>query len=180
MRKELIRKSKLISLVLRHDPGAIGIGLDVNGWAIVADLLQKAASAGIKITYEELLEIVATNEKKRFDLDTERGRIRANQGHSIEVDVEIPEAFPPAELYHGTTMRNVDSILSQGLLKQGRQHVHLSQDISTARTVGSRHGAPVVFLVSSGNMSRKGYKFYLSKNGVWLTDKVPPEYLVTL
>jgi len=180
MRKELIRKSKLLSLVLRHDPGAIGVTLDINGWAIVEDLLRKATSAGTKITYKELLEIVATNEKKRFDLDTEHGRIRANQGHSIEVDVEIPEALPPAELYHGTAIRNIDSILSQGLLKQGRQHVHLSLDASTARTVGSRHGAPVVFRVSSGDMSRRGYTFYLSKNGVWLTDKVPPEYLVTL
>jgi len=160
MRKELIRKSKLLSLVLRHDPGAIGVTLDINGWAIVEDLLRKATSAGTKITYKELLEIVATNEKKRFDLDTERGRIRANQGHSIEVDVEIPETLPPAELFHGTAIKNVDSILSQGLLKQSRQHVHLSQDISTARTVGTRHGAPVVFQVSSGEMSREGYKFY--------------------
>ena len=177
MRKELVRKSKLLSLVLRHDPGAIGITLDANGWAAVPDLLQKAAAAGTVITPEELEEIVATNEKKRFDLDAASGRIRANQGHSIDVDVEIPEAPPPEELFHGTALRNETSILSQGLLRQGRQHVHLSQDFATARLVGTRHGSPIVFRVASGDMFREGHKFYLSKNGVWLTDEVPAKFL---
>ena len=180
MRKELIRKSKLLSLVLRHDPSAIGIKLDDNGWASVKDLLQKAARAGIAITRAEIDEIVLTNEKRRFDLDVNADRIRANQGHSIEVDVEIPEAVPPAELFHGSATRHAESILSQGLLKQQRQHVHLSQDISTARAVGARHGSPVIFKVMSEEMYRAGHRFYLSKNGVWLTDAVPANFLVKL
>lgn len=180
MRKELVRKSKLLSLVLRHDPGAIGITLDANGWANVSELLEKATASGTRITSEDLIEIVETNEKKRFDLDSERGRIRANQGHSIEVDVELPLASPPEELFHGTGAQNVESILAQGLLKRGRQHVHLSPDVATARTVGSRHGVPVVFRVASGEMARDGVSIYLSKNGVWLTDEVPARYLTKL
>ena len=180
MRKELVRKSKLLSLVLRHEPGAIGLSLDGNGWADVSELLTKAAAAGTPISLEELREIVATNEKKRFDLDSQQWRIRANQGHSIEVDAEIPEAIPPEYLYHGTALKNVESIASAGLLKQARQHVHLSSDTATAKMVGTRHGSPVIFKVASGTMHREGLKFYLSKNGVWLVDEVPARYLERL
>ena len=177
MRKELVTKSKLLSLVLRHDPGAIGITLDENGWASVADLLDKTSANGTKITREELLEIVETNEKKRFALDTERGRIRANQGHSLQVDVELSVMTPPEELFHGTALKNAELIFAQGLLKQARQHVHLSPDVATARIVGSRHGSPVVLRVASGLMAREGFEFYLSKNGVWLTNEVPARFL---
>jgi putative RNA 2'-phosphotransferase len=180
MRKELVRKSKLLSLVLRHEPSAIGLSLDSNGWADVGELLAKAGAAGTVISLEELKEIVETNEKRRFHLDSERSRIRANQGHSIDVDVEIPVSVPPDELYHGTALKSVDSILSSGLLKQNRQHVHLSSDVSTARMVGSRHGSPVVFKVASGMMHRNGHRFYLSQNGVWLADEVPVKYLQRL
>lgn len=177
MRKELVTKSKLLSLVLRHDPGAIGITLDANGWASVADLLDKTSANGTPITPVELLEIVETNEKRRFDLDAEHGRIRANQGHSIEVDVELSVTTPPEELFHGTARKNEESIFAQGLLKQARQHVHLSSDVATARNVGSRHGSPVVLRIASGVMAQEGFQFYLSKNGVWLTDEVPPRFL---
>jgi putative RNA 2'-phosphotransferase len=180
MRKELVRKSKLLSLVLRHNPGAIALTLDANGWASVAELLDKAASSGTVITRDELDEIVATNEKKRFDLDSVQGRIRANQGHSIDIDAEIPEAVPPAELFHGTAMKNIDSIMSQGLLKKHRQYVHLSHDSSTARAVGARHGSPVIVQVLSGDMHHDGYQFYRSKNGIWLTEEVPPRYLARI
>jgi len=180
MRKELIRKSKLLSLVLRHDPAAIGLELDANGWAKVDDLIAKAACAGTPISPAELEEIVTTNEKKRFDLDAVNGRIRANQGHSVDVDVEIPEAVPPENLFHGTAVQNIGSILEKGLLKQDRQHVHLSVDAETARAVGSRHGKPTVLIVRSGEMHREGHRFHLSKNGVWLTDFVPPQFLSLL
>jgi putative RNA 2'-phosphotransferase len=180
MRKELIRKSKLLSLVLRHEPAAIGLELDANGWAKVDELLAKAERAGTPISPAELEEIVATNEKKRFDLDAVNGRIRANQGHSIDVDVEIPEAVPPESLFHGTAARSIDSILEKGLLKQERQHVHLSVDQETARVVGSRHGRPTILGIRSGDMHREGHVFHLSKNGVWLSDFVPPRFLSVL
>jgi putative RNA 2'-phosphotransferase len=177
MRASLISKSKFLSLVLRHDPGAIGLALDQNGWADVDELLFKAAARGRAITRAELTEIVETNEKKRYELDVVRWRIRANQGHSIEVDLELAPTVPPEELFHGSATRNRDSIMTHGLTRAGRQHVHLSADIATARTVGARHGAPVVFRVASGDMSRKGHAFFISKNHVWLTDAVLPEHL---
>lgn len=177
MRKSLVSKSKFVSLVLRHDPGLIGLTLDANGWADVHELVSKAAAHGTALTAVELTEIVETNEKKRFDLDVSSNRIRANQGHSIKVDLELAPSEPPEQLFHGTAGRNRDSILAQGLVRGARQHVHLSSDVATARIVGARHGAPIVFAVASGDMFRKGHKFFLSKNGVWLTDAVPPGHL---
>lgn len=177
MRKSLISKSRFISLVLRHDPGLIGLALDANGWANVAELLSKATAHGTHLTASELAEIVETNEKKRFDLDVSMNRIRANQGHSVEVDLELVPSQPPEQLYHGTARENRDSILAQGLNRGARQHVHLSTEIATATNVGTRHGPPIVLIVASGDMCRNGYKFFLSKNGVWLTETVPSEYL---
>jgi putative RNA 2'-phosphotransferase len=177
MRKSLLSKSKFLSLVLRHDPGVIGLSLDANGWADVTQLLSKAAAHGTPITVDELSEIVATNEKKRFDWDTAANRIRANQGHSIEVDLALSPAALPEELFHGSAVQNEASILAKGLLRGARQHVHLSSDIATAKIVGSRHGTPLVFLVASGEMHRQGHSFFLSKNGVWLTNEVPPLFL---
>ena len=180
MNKSLASKSRFLSLVLRHDPGAIGLTLDGSGWADVSELLDKAASSGTPISRDELLEIVETNEKRRFDLDLVRERIRANQGHSIEVDLELPPTVPPEVLFHGTAEKNRDAILAQGIIRGARQHVHLSGDVETARAVGSRHGRPIVFRVASGEMYRAQFAFYLSKNGVWLTHEAPPQFLQIL
>ena len=177
MRKELIRKSKFLSLALRHDPSAANVTLDDNGWVEVPKLLEGAASKGIDISFEELIEIVDTNEKRRFTICQETNRIRANQGHSIAVDLELKEASPPAVLYHGTTVRNRDSILQRGLLKMKRRHVHLSTDIETARKVGARHGKILILKVDASAMQADGHVFYLSENGVWLTESVPAAYL---
>ena len=177
MKKSLIRKSRLLSLVLRHDPRASGFQLDAHGWADVPTLLRAANARGHKLSQRELEEIVETNDKRRFDLDEKHNRIRANQGHSIAVDLELAPVEPPEYLYHGSATRNKDAILSQGLHSAKRQHVHLSVDQITAHKVGSRHGQPLIFTVASGKMHRQGHKFYQSKNGVWLTKQVPPEYL---
>ncbi len=177
MRGTLVSKSKFVSLVLRHNPGLIGLTLDPQGWAPVDELLSKAAAHGTLLTAAELAAIVATNEKQRFDLDAPRNRIRANQGHSIEVDLELAATPPPAQLFHGSAANNRSSILKAGLIRGARQHVHLSVDIATARIVGTRHGSPIVFSVASGDMHRDGHTFLLSKNGVWLTEAVPPKYL---
>jgi putative RNA 2'-phosphotransferase len=177
MRESLVSKSKFLSLVLRHDPGVIGLELDANGWASVSELLSKAAAHGTALSEDELKEIVTTNEKKRFDWDTVANRIRANQGHSIEVDLELSPAMPPEELFHGSAVQNQASIFAKGLVRGKRQHVHLSSDISTAKMVGARHGRPIVFRISSGEMHRQGHNFYISKNGVWLTGDIPPAFL---
>jgi putative RNA 2'-phosphotransferase len=177
VRKSLISKSKFLSLVLRHKPEAIGVKMDANGWVNISELLNKAKGAGKYISKQELAEIVETNEKKRFIISEDGQRIRANQGHSIAVDVELKEAIPPEFLYHGTADRNIDAILQAGLKKQGRLHVHLSPDSKTAVKVGQRHGKPSVLRIKAKAMAADGYQFFLSKNGVWLVDNVPPQYL---
>jgi putative RNA 2'-phosphotransferase len=177
MRKQLISKSKFLSLVLRHDPAVIGLILDQYGWADIDNLLINAQQHNIQITPEELTEIVETNEKKRFDLDVVKNRIRANQGHSIVVDLELTPTTPPEQLFHGSAVKNRKSILENGLIRGKRQYVHLSADIVTAKTVGSRRGSPIIFCVESRKMNQGGFLFYLSKNGVWLSEQVPSEYL---
>lgn len=173
---ELTDLSKLIALVLRHKPEKIGITLDEHGWANVDDLIE-----GIKKTrpfdMATLEVIVATDNKMRYSFNEDKTKIRANQGHSIPVDVELEEAIPPDILYHGTGMKFVESIDKKGLIPKTRLYVHLSSNVDTAIKVGSRHGEPVVYSVKSRQMHRDGYKFYLSKNGVWLTKTVPVEYL---
>ena len=168
--------SKYLSLILRHKPEAIGITLDEHGWANVDELI-----AGMARTHacnrDILEEIVRTDEKQRYSFNEDKTLIRANQGHSIPVDVELEEAVPPEELWHGTGEKYVKSIDGQGLIPKGRLYVHLSKDRDTAVKVGGRHGKPVLYIVKAGDMSRDGYPFYLSKNGVWLTKKVPVEYL---
>lgn len=173
-KSDVINKSKFLSLVLRHKPDQIGLVLDVNGWANIDELLQK-----MQIDFETLQYIVDTNDKKRFSFNEDKSKIRASQGHSIQtVDLQLEEKIPPEFLYHGTTLRFLESIQLQGLTKQSRQHVHLSINREIALKVGERHGKPVVILtVSSKLMFDAGYKFYLSANGVWLTDNVPPKYL---
>lgn len=174
--KGLDGTSKYISLILRHHPEAIGIALDEHGWADVEQLIR-----GVQRTRpfdrEMLEEIVRTDEKQRYSFSPDGTRIRANQGHSVPVDVELPVAEPPEYLYHGTGQKYVESIDRTGLAPRGRLYVHLSGDVDTAVKVGSRHGEPVVYRVSSGRMKRDGQVFYRSVNGVWLVKAVPVEYL---
>lgn len=169
--------SKFISLILRHKPEVIGITLDEHGWANVDELI-----SGIAKTHEFnadiLEEIVRTDEKQRYSFNVDKTLIRANQGHSIPVDVELDEVEPPAELWHGTGEKYVTAIDAQGLIPKSRLYVHLSKDRDTAVKVGKRHGRPVLYIVKAGEMYRDGYKFYLSKNSVWLTKEVPAKYLV--
>lgn len=177
MDPKLVPISKFLSLVLRHAPEKIGLTLEHGGWASVEDLIRKATDAGWSLTLPLLHGVVAENDKQRFALTPDGAWIRANQGHSIDVDLGLEAVEPPALLFHGTAERNLDSIRRQGLLPGRRQHVHLSLDEATAITVGGRHGKPVVLRVLSGAMHGKGGTFYRSANGVWLTDQVPARYL---
>jgi putative RNA 2'-phosphotransferase len=177
MENDLKRISKLMSLVLRHKPEQIGIVLDANGWAEIAVLIEKMNQKGYLVTAEILEKVVADNDKQRFTFNDDKTRIRANQGHSIEVDVELTETVPPAILFHGTAIRHVESIMKEGLKKQNRQYVHLSASVETAATVGSRHGKPIVLIIDSKAMFENEIKFYLSKNNVWLTDFVDTIYI---
>jgi len=177
MTSPLVRISKFLSLVLRHDPGRIGLQLDAAGWAEVDELIAAAARGGVEIDRETLARVVAGNDKQRFALTPDGIRIRANQGHSVRVDLGLEPRTPPEVLYHGTAARFVDSIRESGLHAARRTHVHLSADVETARKVGRRHGSPVVLAVAAGRMHRDGRVFYQSDNGVWLTDAVPAEYI---
>ncbi|HLM60648.1 MAG TPA: RNA 2'-phosphotransferase [Pyrinomonadaceae bacterium] len=175
--KRKIRISKFLSLILRHKPETIGLTLDSNGWAEVESLLKACAKNGNAFSRDELEEVVATNEKKRFAFDETQAKIRASQGHSIAVEIEFEEKNPPEILYHGTAEKNIKIIQEKGLLKMRRHHVHLSSDIETALKVGKRYGKPFVFKVKAAEMAAKDYKFHVSANGVWLTEKVPPQFL---
>lgn len=176
--KQQIKISKFLSLVLRHQPETIGIKLDNSGWTNVADLLAKMKENGHNLDLETLEYIVEHNPKKRFAFNDDRKMIRANQGHSVQVELGYEPQDPPAVLYHGTGRKNVDSILRTGLVKGARHHVHLSPDEDTALKVGQRHGPPVIFEVQAGRMQADGFAFFVSENGVWLTDAVPVRYLV--
>lgn len=171
------KESKFLSLILRHKPEEIGLRLDPQGWADIDELLAKMKKAGRRVSRQELSEIVLNNDKKRFTLSEDGTRIRAAQGHSIEVDLNLQTKEPPAELYHGTATSNLDAIFADGLKPGRRQQVHLSLDVDTAKRVGERHGKPTVLRVSSGEMFRSGYQFFQADNGVWLTDFVPAQYL---
>ena len=171
--------SKFISLILRHKPETIGITLDEHGWADVDELINGVGKTH-RIDRNILETIVTEDEKQRYSFNEEHTLIRANQGHSIPVDVELEEVVPPDVLYHGTGMKYKQSIDEQGLIPKSRLYVHLSGDTDTARKVGQRHGKPVIYEVDSSRMSRDGYKFFRSVNGVWLTKAVPPEYLKVL
>lgn len=176
--KQLLTISKFLSLVLRHKPETIGIRLDENGWADVEVLIEKAGIYGVSFDKEILKEVVTTNSKKRFAFNEAMDKIRASQGHSVAIDLGYSNQKPPEILYHGTGEKSVPSILSTGLEKRGRQHVHLSNDRATAIRVGERHGRPFVFKVLAGQMYDDGFIFYLSDNSVWLTDNVPAKYLL--
>jgi putative RNA 2'-phosphotransferase len=178
--RERIRLSKYLSRHLRHAPEDLGLTLQEGGWVPVADLLAACADARVPISREQLNVIVARCEKQRFAFDDTGTRIRANQGHSVEVDLQLAPATPPDILYHGTATRNLDSILATGLQRMARHHVHLSGTIATARAVGGRHGTPVVLSVAAARLAADGHVFYCSENGVWLVDEVPPAYLRVL
>lgn len=177
--KETTSLSKFLSLVLRHQPELIGIKLDEQGWVAVDELLQKAGAHGKAITIAMLNHIVETNAKKRFAFDDTKQKIRASQGHSVEVELGYEPQTPPDVLYHGTGSQSVEAILRTGLEKRSRQHVHLSRDLETAVKVGQRHGKAVVLTVAAGEMYQQGHKFYLSENKVWLTDFEPADFIGT-
>lgn len=168
--------SKFLSLILRHKPQLVGLELDEHGWADVEDLIRRV-NRKRQLDLPTLEQIVATDEKQRYSFSADSKLIRANQGHSIPVDVELEELEPPEILYHGTARRYGSSIITQGLLKMSRLYVHLSSDVETAEKVGRRHGKPIIFRVESLRMFNDGYKFYRSVNGVWLTEHVPAKYL---
>ena len=171
--------SKYISLILRHKPETIGITLDEHGWADVGELISGIAKTH-KMNMDILEEIVSTDEKRRYSFNDDKTKIRANQGHSIQVDVELEEMRPPEILWHGTGEKFTGSIDEQGLIPKSRLYVHLSKDEETAFKVGTRHGKPVLYIVKAKEMFKDGYKFFLSKNGVWLTKEVPVKYLEKL
>ena len=172
------QKSKFLSLVLRHEPQRAGIALDESGWVAVDELLAGCRRAGQVISPEELREIVRTSDKQRFALSPDGTRIRANQGHSVEVELGYEPATPPEVLYHGTAEKNLAGIRQQGLHKGARHDVHLSERVETAAQVGQRHGRLVLLEVRAGAMHRDGFVFRRTPNGVWLADHVPPGYLV--
>jgi putative RNA 2'-phosphotransferase len=171
------RISKFLSLVLRHQPELIGIDLDDQGWTPVEDLIAKSHRHGMRFSEEELRQVVAESDKQRFAFDDDGTLIRANQGHSVAVDLALNPVTPPDVLYHGTVAKFLDAIREKGLIKGQRHHVHLSPDEATANTVGSRRGKPVILTVESRRMHADGMLFYHSANGVWLTDHVPTEYI---
>ncbi|MGI5291518.1 RNA 2'-phosphotransferase [Nonomuraea polychroma] len=174
--RRLVRISKYLARHLRHDPQRIGITLDAHGWVPVDELLRAAAEHGFPITAAELWEVVEGNDKRRYAI--EGGRIRASQGHSVPVDLDLPEVEPPEVLYHGTVTRFVEAIKKEGLRPMSRHHVHLSPDRETAARVGARRGVPVVLVVAAGKMHADGHVFRRSANEVWLVDIVPPGYLL--
>jgi len=174
-----IKTSRFISLILRHKPDIIGITLDEHGWANVQELI-KGVSKTHYLTIELLEHIVATDDKQRYSFNEDKTLIRANQGHSIPVDVELKKVLPPDTLYHGTGEKYTESINKQGLIPKSRLYVHLSSDIETATIVGKRHGNPVVYSINSKQMAAEGFDFYKSVNGVWLTKNVPIKYMIKI
>lgn len=166
-----------MSLALRHQPDAIGIQLDEEGWVNTNELINGVNNKGIRLDIKGLKILVEENDKKRFTFNDNETKIRANQGHSVDIDLKLEPIEPPAVLYHGTVSKYIESIREKGLVKVNRQHVHLSVDKETAMKVGSRRGVPVILIINSKLMHEAGYKFHISKNGVWLTDEVPPEFI---
>ena len=175
--RHLVKTSKFLSLVLRHKPETIGLSLDANGWADTHELLEKLNGHGQPLTLDQLQHVVATNDKQRFAFSADLTKIRASQGHSLEVDLAYEEREPPDVLYHGTAEKNIAAIRKEGLKKGKRHHVHLSLDVTTAKAVGSRYGKPVVLTIHAKQMMVDCFPFYQATNGVWLTEWVPPQYI---
>ena len=170
--------SKFLSLILRHNPGKIGLSLDKNGWGDLSELIQNCKVSGKDISIEDIEYVVATNNKKRFEFDEDKRKIRACQGHSINIDLALDPTCPPDTLYHGTATETVEYIKYDGILKMGRDYVHLTSDYQTAVNTGNRHGKPKVLLIDAKKMHKHGMEFFLANNGVWLTEFVPEEYII--
>jgi len=175
--KETIKTSKFLSLILRHEPERVGLKLGEAGWVSVEELLQAVNCHGVSLTPEQLKHIVATSDKKRFAFSDDGRRIRASQGHSVEVDLNYPPQTPPEILYHGTAARFLHGIRKDGLQRMGRHDVHLSAETKVTLQVGGRHGKPVLLIIRAGDMHRAGHVFRCSANGVWLVNHVPPEFI---
>jgi putative RNA 2'-phosphotransferase len=172
-----IRCSKFLALILRHQPESVGLTLEPEGWAPIDDVLNACHKKNRALTFSELEELLALDEKKRYSLDESRTKIRANQGHSTAVELTFEERTPPDILYHGTVERFLPSIFEQGLKPGSRHHVHLTESLETAQKVGARRGKPVILTVDAKAMSQARHRFYISENDVWLTDAVPPVFL---
>ncbi|MDP6546527.1 MAG: RNA 2'-phosphotransferase [Phycisphaerae bacterium] len=177
MDPSLIRTSKFLSLILRHKPATLGLTLDDAGWIGISDLIDAANAYGKKLDLDLLLRVVHENDKQRFAISEDGEMIRANQGHSIDVDLELAPIQPPTQLFHGTVERFLRGIREKGLIPGNRQHVHLSTDAQTAEIVGRRRGKPVVLVIEAERMASDAIDFYLSQNGVWLTAHVPVNYI---
>lgn len=179
MRKiDEIKLGRFLSLVLRHKPETIGITLDKNGWADVKELIEKVKLSERYIDIEILERIVRENNKKRYSFNEDKSKIRANQGHSIKVELNLKEMIPPEILYHGTATKFLESIREKGILKRNRQYVHLSSDIETAKNVGQRHGEVIILPIDITGLKKIGHKFYISENKVWLCDDIPSKYIL--
>jgi putative RNA 2'-phosphotransferase len=178
MRDNRVRLSKFMSLVLRHQPGVIGRSLDRGGWMPVEDLVMGARRAGVALTRETVIGIVHDDEKGRYALSEDGLNVKATYGHSVEVDLGLDAVKPPEHLFHGTATRFLDSIKRAGITRKRRRYVHLSSDRVTAAKVGGRHGRPVILEIEAARMFDAGFLFYHSESGIWLTDRVPPEYIV--
>ena len=177
MNDQFLKESKLLSLILRHRPETLGVTLDEQGWVSVEDLIMSSKDCGIAFSKKLLSDIVVNCNKQRFQFNEDKSMIRCHQSHSLDIELGLNETEPPDFLFHGTATRFLESILAEGLKKQSRHHVHLSSDIDTANAVGSRYGKVVVLRISAREMLEEGYVFYLSGNGVWLTDSVPSEFI---
>jgi len=175
MKDNTTKISKAMSLLLRHKPEAGHISLDAQGWVSIDDLIIGLTHLGQHATATDIEHIVATNDKQRFIING--NRIRANQGHSVTVELGLPPATPPAVLYHGTVQKFLSTIFRDGLQKRKRHHVHLSADVTTATTVGDRRGQAVILNIDAARMHADGHQFFVTANQVWLTDHVPPSYL---
>lgn len=178
MTKKLIQRSKFLSLLLRHQPERIGLELDEQGWASVDELIEKSVLSGQPFTRAQLRDIVEQDDKQRYAFNTKQTKIRANQGHSLSLKLDLEQVTPPKLLYHGTATRFLNSIKATGLERRNRHHVHLSDNHATAIQVGKRHGNPVVLAISAALMHKAGYSFWRSANGVWLCEAVPTDYII--
>jgi putative RNA 2'-phosphotransferase len=177
MKPELIKISKFLSLILRHKPESIGVSMSPHGWVNINELIKAAEKHRIYLNKKLIDQVIKEDDKQRFTYSTDGESIRANQGHSINIELELKPSKPPDSLYHGTASRFIENIRKKGLLKMNRQHVHLSLLKKTAYDVGKRHGKPIILTIDAETMTKDGYDFYLSKNGVWLTKHVAPQYL---
>jgi putative RNA 2'-phosphotransferase len=174
MNNQIIKKvSKFLSYVLRHNPQVLNLTMDEQGWVSVTELLENLND----VSMEMLEGVVAENNKNRFAFNDDKTRIRANQGHSIKIDLAYSPIEPPEFLFHGTAIQNIDSIKKSGIVKGNRHHVHLSLDKETATNVGKRHGKPVILIIQSKQMHEAGHQFFVSENNVWLTEFIPAEFI---